>query len=332
VSVAASVSGRLGYDPFAGEPQSHALTVFAAGIGVVALAGRPSGAVLDRVWAALTSGSTTIEALVEAIPLVGEDAVASFAVVVIEGAPGRRDAETASRDVTAVVRGEASIALHSESGKRLFAGEGVLPWHLAGFARVRAIEFGRARQEGATLGSLSSGAFPLHAGGAVVSRALWSLASAEEGWPFSVLPADTDAELSDAIPARLDVDGETTLQSPRRVPSPRFRVRIGETTPFLLDDAVLVGRNPRAPIPIGVRPPMLVTVSSPSREVSSTHVEIMQRGEQVVVTDLKSTNGTTVALPGAARIKLRQGESIVTPPRSRIEIGDGNIIEILPED
>jgi hypothetical protein len=49
----------------------------------------------------------------------------------------------------------------------------------------------------------------------------------------------------------------------------------------------------------------------------------------VIATDLKSTNGTTVRLPGSAPVRLRQSESIVVTPGSLIEIGDGNVIEIL---
>ena len=75
---------------------------------------------------------------------------------------------------------------------------------------------------------------------------------------------------------------------------------------------------------------MLIEVPSPTREVSASHLLIEQRGREVVVTDLKSTNGTAVTLPGSPRIKLSQGDSIVLPPYSRIEIGDGTVIEILP--
>lgn len=73
----------------------------------------------------------------------------------------------------------------------------------------------------------------------------------------------------------------------------------------------------------------MVQVESRSSQVSGSHVEIAQVGESVVVTDLASTNGTTVTLPGGSRIKLRQGDSFVTPVRSMIDVGDGNVIEVL---
>jgi pSer/pThr/pTyr-binding forkhead associated (FHA) protein len=114
---------------------------------------------------------------------------------------------------------------------------------------------------------------------------------------------------------------------PRRRPS---RVRIGRSAPFELHVPVYVGRRPRGPRQLTADQVILIEVVSPGREVSASHVQIEQRGDEVVVTDLRSTNGTAVTLPGAPRIKLAQGESIVLPPYSRIDIGDGNVIEILP--
>jgi pSer/pThr/pTyr-binding forkhead associated (FHA) protein len=71
-------------------------------------------------------------------------------------------------------------------------------------------------------------------------------------------------------------------------------------------------------------------VPSPLREVSSTHLELRQQGALVIVTDLKSTNGTVVTVPGRAAVKLRGGESVVVVPGTIVDIGDDNLIEILP--
>jgi hypothetical protein len=48
-----------------------------------------------------------------------------------------------------------------------------------------------------------------------------------------------------------------------------------------------------------------------------------------VVTDLGSTNGTAVLAPGADRLALRPGESLVVVPGTRVDIGDGVVLEIL---
>jgi pSer/pThr/pTyr-binding forkhead associated (FHA) protein len=105
---------------------------------------------------------------------------------------------------------------------------------------------------------------------------------------------------------------------------------VGSGTPLELHVPVYIGRRPRSPGQVTNDQVLLIEVSSPTREVSASHVRIARRGDEVVVTDLHSTNGTGVTLPGAPRIKLAQGDSIVLPPYSRIDIGDGNVIEILP--
>jgi pSer/pThr/pTyr-binding forkhead associated (FHA) protein len=75
------------------------------------------------------------------------------------------------------------------------------------------------------------------------------------------------------------------------------------------------------------REPRLVAVPSPEHEVSATHVQIEQEGHAVVVTDLRSTNGTVVTSSGE-RIRLRPGQSQVVLAGTTVDIGDGNIIEI----
>lgn len=113
------------------------------------------------------------------------------------------------------------------------------------------------------------------------------------------------------------------------VPAPaRFAVRIGPGDSIVLDAPILVGRRPAPPRVESGELPHLVTVPSPEQEVSSTHVRIEQSGDAVVVTDLRSTNGTVVVRPGGASARLRPGESTVVLPGTVVRIGDGNIIEI----
>ena len=131
----------------------------------------------------------------------------------------------------------------------------------------------------------------------------------ESEWPQPVWPVAVEA---DPVPAAI------------------YSFRIGfDSQPILLDTTAFVGRKPVEPRIPGVEHPRLVAVSSPRSEVSATHLEIRQRGSSVVVTDLRSTNGSVVVIPGSAPRRMRQGESVVVTPGTFIDIGDGNLIEIL---
>lgn len=105
------------------------------------------------------------------------------------------------------------------------------------------------------------------------------------------------------------------------------QVRIGSNR-FPLDAALYVGRRPSPPRIAEPVPPRLVTVPSPRGEVSRTHARIRQVGASVVVTDLRSANGTRVTVPPGSTRTLRQGESMVVPIGSAIDLGDGILIAV----
>ena len=107
-----------------------------------------------------------------------------------------------------------------------------------------------------------------------------------------------------------------------------FRVNNGRAVS--LESPVLIGRAPTPPRILTGERPVLARVESPHKEVSGTHLELRQQGTLVIATDLRSTNGTTVTPPGRETQKLRQGESVVVQPGTVIDIGDGNLVEILP--
>ena len=99
---------------------------------------------------------------------------------------------------------------------------------------------------------------------------------------------------------------------------------------FALDVPAYVGRRPTAPRIPARTGPRLVRVASPHQEVSATHLEVRQLGASVIVTDLRTTNGSVVMLPGSVPRKLRQGESVVVSPGTLVDIGDDNIVHIVP--
>jgi hypothetical protein len=109
-----------------------------------------------------------------------------------------------------------------------------------------------------------------------------------------------------------------------------YSFRINDQAPVPLTIPTLIGRRPALPRIMRSASPNLVSVPSPRREVSSTHLELRQQGALVIVTDLRSTNGSIVRMPGRSPVKLGQGESLVVVPGTVVDIGDGNLIEVLP--
>jgi hypothetical protein len=125
-----------------------------------------------------------------------------------------------------------------------------------------------------------------------------------------------------------DDQGSATHELP---PAPAFYgFRMGSSAIVLLDAVAYIGRRPSTPRVVRGGRSRLVRVQSPTQEVSSTHLELRQLGSTVVVQDLRSTNGTRIGVPGLPVRALRPGESVVVMVGTLIDIGDGNVIEILP--
>jgi hypothetical protein len=80
-----------------------------------------------------------------------------------------------------------------------------------------------------------------------------------------------------------------------------------------LDRGVVMGRSPRTEFSGGERP-HVVKLPSGDGEVSRTHLEVSLDGWHVLVTDLHSTNGTIVVLPGRDPERLRPGEPTPIQP------------------
>lgn len=112
---------------------------------------------------------------------------------------------------------------------------------------------------------------------------------------------------------------------------PRHLLRIGSAE-VELDRPVIVGRNPRhSRVPSPLRP-HLIPVESPERWISSRHIELREHGGGVVATDMRSLNGSTLHLPSGEVVSLRRGESVVVLPGTRIDLGEGVVLEVLAPD
>ncbi len=151
------------------------------------------------------------------------------------------------------------------------------------------------------------------------------------GNPRVVNRHDVDADtVVRPVGPRSDATAATADPPARETPQGKYRVSINGAPPIILDVPHLLGRNPRVPRVVTGASPKLVVLDSPRGEVSGTHIELTQVGSSIVVTDLRSTNGTSVVLPGARPTLMRSGDSIVAVPGTLIELGDENRVEILP--
>lgn len=112
-------------------------------------------------------------------------------------------------------------------------------------------------------------------------------------------------------------------QEPEQLPRPALgQLRLSTGDVVALDRGVLLGRAPKAASDLAHAQPHLVRVSSPDNEISRNHAEIILDGWHVLVRDLGSTNGTTVALPGSSPVRVRPGDQQTIEPGTTITLAD----------
>lgn len=115
---------------------------------------------------------------------------------------------------------------------------------------------------------------------------------------------------------------------PTQQPEPTVRpalgvLRLSTGDVVTLDRGVLVGRAPRSPHEVdSAEAPHLLRVASPDNEISRNHVEVVLDGWHVLVRDLGSTNGTTVALPGSSPVRVRPDDQQSIEPGTTITLAD----------
>ena len=91
---------------------------------------------------------------------------------------------------------------------------------------------------------------------------------------------------------------------------------------------VIVGRAPDASK--GPSGSHLMRVESPSNDISRSHLLITTQDWNVHVTDLHSTNGTTVLPNGEPPFTLRDGASVQVGIGTVLDLGDGVSLRIEP--
>ena len=147
-----------------------------------------------------------------------------------------------------------------------------------------------------------------------------------------------------AAPALGDHDGETVLveqlpslqagapsvglPEPPPVPvRPYPNLLLAGRAPFPLDRTAIVGTRPRLSRVQGTNVPHLVTVVSPSGEISRSHIELRVEGFAVLAVDLDSTNGTTLLRVANEPVRLHPGEPNLLVPGDRLDLGDDVVLD-----
>ncbi|MCL2424639.1 MAG: FHA domain-containing protein [Micrococcales bacterium] len=155
--------------------------------------------------------------------------------------------------------------------------------------------------------------------------------------PVAVAPEPDD--YLDPLTGDEDLDEEMTIQSSNlakvrsSVPeyssdeavgdAPAAQLVLNTGLIVALDRPVLLGRAPQAARVSSREMPRLVAVPSPQQDISRTHAEVRMDGDDVLVTDLDSTNGVHVLRPGGGARRLRPGEPRVLAVDETIDLGDG---------
>lgn len=104
------------------------------------------------------------------------------------------------------------------------------------------------------------------------------------------------------------------------MPEPVFEVVLSSGRRVPVAGPVLVGRAPESGRFHAGAAPRLLVVANPERDISATHLELRPAADHVVATDMDSTNGTVVHLPGRPPARLRPGAGMPVPPGGVIEL------------
>lgn len=118
---------------------------------------------------------------------------------------------------------------------------------------------------------------------------------------------------------RSPLDGDAELAV--RPSLGRVVVSTGQTVE--LDRPVVVGRRPRTPRTQAAELPRLVTVPSPEQDISRSHLEITLEGWHVLVSDMATTNGTTLLRAGQPPRRLHPSEPVLVVDGDVADLGDG---------
>jgi hypothetical protein len=154
----------------------------------------------------------------------------------------------------------------------------------------------------------------------------------------AVRPAEADDHAEPEVAAAGDHDGMTMMSgdiaelrgrksapvsdAPSIPQAPSLVLERPDGSREPLGQPVLVGRSPSVSKVSSGEVPRLVTITG-NPDISRNHAQFTLEGDTVVVTDLHSQNGTSIALPGKSPQLLRQGEPTAVIVGTVIDLGGG---------
>ncbi|SEB37552.1 FHA domain-containing protein [Paramicrobacterium humi] len=324
-----------------------AWTVIAAPRTLVALSRPVDPGLVHRLWTLIRDGST-FESLVAEFPAESGGRPLSFVLL------GDIDENSRGASLMALVNGPVGFDIASAGAPHHISPTGSAPWLRTRLQNVSNLAIGQ-QHNGAPFplvsGVVTAGRVDMVFGTEMIQRPAADSASAlARPSATTVVPAavptpaepavrsdvvfDHSVELHDGMTIRRTPSQAPPVTGPIRLPNlpehPRtvmFGYRVNSGQAYALDLPHRFGRNPKTRSQNSVR---LVQLLSPTKTVSATHMDIRQVGDVVIVSDLNSTNGTSVIVPGGRWGRLAPGESLVVPAGSFVDVGDGNVIEIMP--
>ncbi|MGP5639377.1 RDD family protein [Brachybacterium tyrofermentans] len=104
------------------------------------------------------------------------------------------------------------------------------------------------------------------------------------------------------------------------VPPPavkKLRLTVDDGTELLVEKAAVIGRNPSA-----ADGAEQLVLKDGTRSVSKTHLRIDDSGEDITVTDLGSTNGSTIVHEDGSRVALLPDAATILPLGAQLTLGD----------
>ncbi|WP_437584360.1 hypothetical protein ACSAGD_03575 [Paramicrobacterium sp. CJ85] len=307
--------------------------VIAAPRTLIALSPNAEQELIDTLWHSACAGDG-FESLISILPAESGGRPLSFVLL------GDIDERGSGASFMALVNGPVGFDVASGGEPHHIAPSGSAPWLRTRLQNVSHIAIGKRTDAGRPL--------PLEVG--VVAASRIDIAFGEVA---PTPPVTRHAPLSESVertrPATVGAlvearktarDGGTVPRTPQgqagpvelpdlpdAPPTVRYGYRVNSGQAFALDLPHRFGRNPSPTSETGVR---LVPLLSPTKTVSATHLDVRQIGDTVVVSDLGSTNGTSLMLPNMPWRRMNAGESAVVPAGTFVDVGDGNVVEIMP--